>query len=42
MSATESSYPKVVSAKYESGILNTSAVKYTFQNLNVELEHGFK
>ena len=29
-------------AKYYSGILNTSAVTNTFQNLNAELEHGFK
>ena len=32
----------LVWAKYKSGILNTSAVTKNFQNLNAELEHGFK
>ena len=29
-------------AKYQSGVLNTSAVTITFQNLNIELVHGLK
>ena len=33
---------KLVWSKYKSSILNTSAVTNTFQNLNTELEHGFK
>ena len=33
---------RYVSAKYFRGILNTSAVTNSFQNLNTELKHGFK
>ena len=32
----------LVWVKYLSGILNTLAITNTFQNLNAELEHGFK
>ena len=32
----------LVWAKYQSSILNTSAVIYTFQNLNAKLKHGCK
>ena len=31
---------KLVWAKYYGSIFNTSAVMYTFQNLNAELKHG--
>ena len=33
---------RLVWAKYWSFILNTSAVMYTFQNLNATLKHGCK
>ena len=33
---------RLVWAKYQSSILNTSAVMYTFQNLNAKLKHGCK
>ena len=32
----------LVWAKYQSSILNTSAVMYTFQSLNAKLKHGCK
>ena len=40
--AIERSYPNVGVGQYKSGILNTSAVTNTFQNLNAKLKHGFK
>ena len=38
--AIERSYPKVGVGQILSGILNTSAVTYTFQNLNAEFKMG--
>ena len=42
MCAIERSYPNVGVGKILNYILNTSAVTNIFQNLNADLEHGFK
>ena len=42
MCTIERSYSKVGISQILRGILNTSAVTNSFQNLNAGLKHGFK